>query len=291
MKKRYLILSLICFFTFVSFSIFLGTNCLEIILRYIKGGNEYLEVWRDSCIAYGQECSNVNNFFSLMESYFKSLPYDFAYYIDHGTMAFAYLLPIITVMSGIHFRKYLETLFPLKAYRQKNILSFKFKEMNKECLKYGVSIYSSYLLFMFVICILVAPTEPINSFKYFLTDIFGINFFYKNVVMYYFVEGTIRFLMVPYIYSFLGALFAFLFKKKKDIILEPLILYYGISFVSQFIVGINIHFVYFDPIVIMANQALEGYSSILLILSTIAIYIICLIILIINNRRNKIGVL
>ena len=118
--KKYIILSSFCFFTFIIFSIFLGTNCLEVVSRYLKGGNEYLEIWKDACIAYGQECSNVNNFFNLMKSYFNSLPYDFAYYIDHGTMAFSYLLPIITVISGIYFRKYIETLFPLKAYRQKN---------------------------------------------------------------------------------------------------------------------------------------------------------------------------
>lgn len=120
MKKKYIILSLFCFLTFIIFSIFLGTNCLKVVSRYLKGGNEYLEIWKDACIAYGQECSNVNNFFNLMKSYFNSLPYDFAYYIDHGTMAFSYLLPIITVISGIYFRKYIETLFPLKAYREKN---------------------------------------------------------------------------------------------------------------------------------------------------------------------------
>lgn len=291
MKKKYIILSSICFFTFIFSSIFLGTNLIEIISRYIKDGNEYLKVWRDACVAYGQECPNVNNFFSLISSYFKSLPYDFAYFIDHGTMAFSYLLPIITVISGIYFRKYLETLFPLKAYRHKNIFSFTFKEMNKESLKYAIAIYLSYILFMLIISILITPTEPENSFKYFLTDIFGINFFYKNVVIYYFVEGTIRFLMVPYIYSFLGTTFAFFFKKKKDLILEPLILYYGISFVSQFMIGVNINFVYIDPIFIMANQALEGYSSILLILSTTIIYIICLIVLSVNNRKIEIGVI
>lgn len=291
MKKRYIILSVICFFTFILLSIFLGTNYLEIVSRYIKNGNEYLEVWKDACVAYGKECSNVNDFFSLTNSYFKSLPYDFAYYIDHGTMAFSYLLPILTVISGLYFRNYLETLFPLKAYRQKNMLGFTFKEMHIKSLKYAISIYISYILFMLIICILVTPTEPESSFKYFLTDIFGKNFFYKNIILYYFIEGTIRFFVVPYIYSFLGATFALLFKKKKDLILEPLILYYGISFISQFLIGININFVYIDPIVIMANQALEGYSSILLILSTTTIYIICIIVLIINNRKIEIGVI
>ncbi len=73
--------------------------------------------------------------------------------------------------------------------------------------------------------------------------------------------------------------------------MEPLILYYGISFIAQFLIGININFVYIDPIIIMANQALEGYSSILLIISTIAIYIICIIIVFAKNKKIEIGVI
>ena len=79
--------------------------------------------------------------------------------------------------------------------------------------------------------------------------------------------------------------------KKRDLILEPLILYYGISFIAQFLIEININFVYIDPIIIMANQALEGYSSILLIISTIAIYIICIIIVFAKNKKIEIGVI
>ena len=82
-----------------------------------------------------------------------------------------------------------------------------------------------------------------------------------------------------------------LFNKKRDLILEPLILYYGISFIAQFLIEININFVYIDPIIIMANQALEGYSSILLIISTIAIYIICIIIVFAKNKKIEIGVI
>ena len=51
------------------------------------------------------------------------------------------------------------------------------KEMNMESLKYAISIYLSYILFMIIVCVFVVPTEPVNSFKYFLTDIFGRNFF------------------------------------------------------------------------------------------------------------------
>lgn len=111
------------------------------------------------------------------------------------------------------------------------------KEMNMESLKYSISIYLSYILFMIIVCVFVGPTEPVHSFKYFLTDILGRNFFYKNVFIYYFTEGTIRFFIVPYIYSFLGITFSFLFNKKRDLILEPLILYYGISFIAQFLIA------------------------------------------------------
>ena len=48
MTKKYIILSSFCFLTFIIFSIFLGTNCLEVVSRYLKGGNEYLEIWKDA---------------------------------------------------------------------------------------------------------------------------------------------------------------------------------------------------------------------------------------------------
>lgn len=274
MKKRYIVLCFVCFVIFLFFLVYQGTTYFRVISKYFESGEEFLEVWRDSCVAYGRPCEEVKGFLSLTKDFFYSTPGDFAYFIDHGTMAFGFLIPLLCVFSGLNFRKYLDTTFSLKAYRSKDYFHFLFTEMNSESIKTAFSVYIAYLVFFVFIIFIIQPLESTDLTRYFLTDIFGESFYLNQQKLYYLIEGTIRFFFIPYIYSFLGTVCAYIFKNKRDIIIEPLILYYGISFIMQFLIAWNINLIYIDPIAIMANSALSGFNSLLLICFPILIYLV-----------------
>ena len=99
------------------------------------------------------------------------------------------------------------------------------------------------------------------------------------------MEGAIRFFFVPYVYAFLGTTIAYTFKRKVDIVILPLVFYYGVSFVAQFLITWNMAFIYVDPIAIMVNGAISGYSSLLLMLFTIVIYVICIIVVTLKSKK------
>ena len=92
------------------------------------------------------------------------------------------------------------------------------------------------------------------------------------------MEGTIRFFFVPYVYAFLGTTIAYTFKRKVDIVILPLVFYYGVSFVAQFLITWNMA-------AIMVNGAISGYSSLLLMLFTIVIYVICIIVVTLKSKK------
>lgn len=285
MKKRYFILCGVCVIISLFFLIYQGTTYFMVLSKYFSGKEQYLQAYREACVAYGGSCEEVNGLVSLTIHYFDSVKGNFAYFIDHGTMAYGYLVPLLCLFSGLNFRTYLDTIFSLNAYRKKDYVRFTLSEMNKECLRCALSIYLSYLILWLFVGIVINPTNSGELTKYFLSDVFGKNLYIDHQRWYYLVEGTVRFFFVPYVYAFLGTTIAYTFKRKVDIVILPLVFYYGVSFVAQFLITWNMAFIYVDPIVIMVNGAISGYSSLLLMLFTIVIYVICIIVVTLKSKK------
>lgn len=285
MKKRYFILCGVCVIISLFFLIYQGTTYFMVLSKYFSGKEQYLQAYREACVAYGGSCEEVNGLVSLTIHYFDSVKGNFAYFIDHGTMAYGYLVPLLCLFSGLNFRTYLNTIFSLNAYRKKDYVRFTLSEMNKECLRCALSIYLSYLILWLFVGIVINPADSGELTKYFLSDVFGKNLYIDHQRWYYLMEGTIRFFFVPYVYAFLGTTIAYTFKRKVDIVILPLVFYYGVSFVAQFLITWNMAFIYVDPIAIMVNGAISGCSSLLLMLFTIVIYVICIIVVTLKSKK------
>ena len=157
-KKIFYIMWCLCDYLFV----FLDLSRDYIFYSVVKiflGKEQYLQAYREACVAYGGSCEEVNGLVSLTIHYFDSVKGDFAYFIDHGTMAYGYLVPLLCLFSGLNFRTYLDTIFSLNAYRKKDYVCFTLSEMNKECLKCALSIYLSYLILLLFVGIVINPTN------------------------------------------------------------------------------------------------------------------------------------
>lgn len=117
-------------------------------------------------------------------------------------------------------------------------------------------------------------TAELGAYKYFLSDLLGERFFYDHVQLYYLIEGTIRFFFVPFAYSCMGQAVAICLQSRKYIILEPIILYFGLTALMGVQNTVNAVTVYFNPIMIMTNQVIRGYNSILLMMFTFGVLVL-----------------
>ena len=105
------------------------------------------------------------------------------------------------------------------------------------------------------------------------------------------MEGTIRFFFVPYVYAFLGTTIAYTFKRKVDIVILPLVFYYGVSFVAQFLITWNMAFIYVDPIAIMVNGAISGYSSLLFLFFFFLFFVFCFFVVFFLSKKYDCNVI
>ena len=101
MKKRYFILCGVCVIISLFFLIYQGTTYFMVLSKYFLGKEQYLQAYREACVAYGGSCEEVNGLVSLTIHYFDSVKGNFAYFIDHGTMAYGYLVPLLLLVFWV----------------------------------------------------------------------------------------------------------------------------------------------------------------------------------------------
>ena len=81
MKKRYFILCGVCVIISLFFLIYQGTTYFMVLSKYFLGKEQYLQAYREACVAYGGSCEEVNGLVSLTIHYFDSVKGNFAYFI------------------------------------------------------------------------------------------------------------------------------------------------------------------------------------------------------------------
>lgn len=270
---------MVCLLLFLIGAIIIGTNYLTIIFRYVSEGKSYLARWETTCSYEGlvNNCS-INNIFDLSRVYLLGLSsiYGFDYYAAHGTSIFCFLVPLISVISGFYFINFYNSTFQFHLYRKENCKKYLLYIVLKEAFYISVSVFFAYMSFyLFAYLITKGGTAEIGAFKYFLSDLFGENFFVDHLYAYYFVEGLIRFFFVPFTYSLFGQCLS-LFVDSRKIMLVPIIFYYGITIIATLLYEIIPISIYFNPLMIMANQSIINYNSIGIMMFTFVLLIVCL---------------
>ena len=246
--------------------VFLGTNYGEILSRYFNEGEEYLKSVNETNHLSGEYHQEVTGLFSLTADYFQDLKaiYGFDYHMAHGTM-----------IAGLNLHKRLRSTFALSAFRKGNYRQALITDVLKESCRTSLAVFIPYLIYLlFVYVFTMDGTAELGAYKYFLSDLLGERFFYDHVQLYYLIEGTIRFFFVPFAYSCMGQAVAICLQSRKYIILEPIILYFGLTALMGVQNMVNAVTVYFNPIMIMTNQVIRGYNSILLMMFTFGVLVL-----------------
>lgn len=276
-NKRYILLGGVFLILLLLSMFFLGTNYGEILSRYFQEGEEYLKVVNENNLLSGEHHQEVTGLFSLTADYFQDLKaiYGFDYHMAHGTMIADYLVPIIAIFAGLNLHKRLRSTFALSAFRKGNYRQALITDVLKESCRTSLAVFIPYLIYLlFVYVFTMDGTAELGAYKYFLSDLLGERFFYDHVQLYYLIEGTIRFFFVPFAYSCMGQAVAICLQSRKYIILEPIILYFDLTALMGVQNTVNAVTVYFNPIMIMTNQVIRGYNSILLMMFTFGVLVL-----------------
>ncbi|MDR1819093.1 MAG: hypothetical protein LBR15_02460 [Methanobrevibacter sp.] len=126
--------------------------------------------------------------------------------------------------------------------------------------------------------------------KSFLLDIFSDNFYRNNAYQYYLIEGSIKFLLIPFVFSMFAQSFVLIFSNLKVVVFLPCLYYYGlavISFIMYNFIGDNN--IYLNPSTILANSDYDNLNSVLLIGINLIPLLIAIIIIKIMDKRVEIS--
>ena len=188
-----------------------------------------------------------------------------------GPRIFQIIIPIFAVIPAIDFYKYYHSIFHFSLLRKKQGNRLILIEITKNSLKLGISIFIGYVLFM----ILAYSMSDMNYnsqdiARTFLLDIFGDKIIIDHKVIYYLIEGSIRFFMIPFVYSFFAQSSVLHFNNLKEVMGAPILYYYFFTFIGYALsIFNNDIYVYLSPAVIMSNGTFRNMNSYLLILMNI----------------------
>lgn len=156
----------------------------------------------------------------------------------------------------------------MRLFKEERYQGFIFHQIAYNSLKLALSIFGAYFIFLVIVQIISDPTLNQGSIaRHFLLDIFGDDLILKYKFVYYLIEGSIRFFLIPFAYSFLAQASVLCFDNLKEVVAVPIVYYYLLTFIGYgFAVFQNNLYLYFSPAVIMSNGSFTGIHSLLLIL-------------------------
>ncbi len=283
-NKKYICVFLICIVIMIYEALY-DNNIIEIIKRALfePGYIEFYFANTDTPVSPG----TAHTFINLVINSVKYTPLAFDSLIVFGTRIFQLILPLFAVVSGIEFYKYFNTICKFKINSKKNYRKFILKKITINAAKIAFSIFMAYCLYLLVSYCISDFSYNSKTTRDFLLDIIGEEFYGEHIVLYYFLEGAIRFLFMPFIYSCLAQTSVLYFQNIKQVIATPIIYYYLLATIGY---GLNMldHpiSIYINPSAIMANGTYANINSILLILFNLVLPLTLSIILIYWRTKN-----
>jgi hypothetical protein len=290
-RNKLFIILFICISFFVFCWYLYDNNVFEQISNYLFHYNDFLK----ANILSDTPFTGSNFFDYLIDVFNNPGLYYFDYNIIFAFQMFQLLMPIFYSIIGYYFYKQYHSYLVLEFYRIQNNFRFLVSKMVINSLKLSVCIFFSFLLFylyLFIICKGNFVMNPHNDDipKSFLLDIFSDNFYRNNAYQYYLIEGSIKFLLIPFVFSMFAQSFVLIFSNLKVVVFLPCLYYYGlavISFIMYNFIGDNN--IYLNPSTILANSDYDNLNSVLLIGINLIPLLIAIIIIKIMDKRVEIS--
>lgn len=188
--------------------------------------------------------------------------------VAFGLKYFQIIIPLFAVVPAIEFYRYFHSVHQMQISKENHYRKYIFSQIIGNSVKLALSVFCAYFIFLLVVQLISDPTINENDVaKFFLLDIFGEQFILKYKFLYYFVEGSIRFFLIPFVYSCLAQSAVVCFDHLKEVVATPIVYYYLLTFIGYgFAVFRNNLYIYFSPAVIMSNGSFTNFNSLLLLI-------------------------
>lgn len=225
---------------------------------------------------------NTNVVYYFLKRPFTNIPFDEV--IIWGTMLFQLFIPLLSCIFCIQYYSEHITINKMKYHRKSKYKKYIFKDIAWISLKCAMTIFSGYLIF-YLITITFSPNPIQNPDltipRTLILDIVGNSFYYSFPKTYWFLEGSIRFFIVPFQLSFVACVFSLIFKSSRLSYITVVGYYFVMSAlmaaIGQFDLPYQIH-IYLNPSVIMASGS-YNISTIPLILCSFIPFVVSTLIL------------
>lgn len=267
-NRIYIVIFIICLFIMLYFMTS-STNFGYILKQYLTD-----EAYRERFFNYNddgtmKEVYTKPSLINLIRVVIFQYRYQFDVSIIFGTALFSIFLPLFPMICTYDFYRYYHSIYKSAAYRGKGYRADLDHTMHHNALKMAGTLFLSYFIYM---CIVKAAASEPNGAPYrsLLHEIFNDRFYGEHTFIYFFIEGSIRFFWMPYIYCRMGQAAVLYESDWKKPVFLPALYYYGLTAAGMALANvIPVLSIYISPAVLMANGDFEFNSFILLAVNAI----------------------
>lgn len=254
--------------------------CIAIMLFGILEEEQFFRILQRALFENGYKehyfanVENANELINIAPTVWNIMKYSVSNYhlvldtnIILGTTWFQIVIPFFSLVGGITFYNHFHKIDRMRYFRKNKYRSELLKVISKNALKVSCAVFFAYLIFTFFIYSLATPGQLGAEGRTFLQDILGPQFYTNHTLLYFLLEGSVRFLLIPFTYTIFVQSIVLLEKSVKEVMLAPIVYYYGLSAVGYALYSFAPTLsLYINPSVIMASGSYDSFNSILLIL-------------------------
>lgn len=209
-------------------------------------------------------------------------PIQFDSNVIFSTNWFQVIIVFYGCLAGLEFHRYWISISNMEIYRRKSLMNYVFSKVVEISIKVSLSVFISFFIFITVLKLIESPESSNGAAgRTLFSDLIGNSLYQNHTYLYFILEGSVRFFLMPFIYSIFSCMAAMLNRSLRVIIGLPIAYYFGAA-----LIGVALYMLfpssetllkianYINPTVIMINGDYNNLNTILmLIIAMIPLYI------------------
>lgn len=186
--------------------------------------------------------------------------------IIFGTAIFQLLLPFFGTLAAVLFLGKWESIYQLEMSRGKRYGTFLYQKTIAQAATVAGGSFIGFLFYYGFVWLIAQGRIEESVTRPLFTDWFGSSFYSDHRYLYTVLEGILRFLYLPFIYSVFAIGITTLSHRPKLAPLVPLLYYYGWVMIAIALYQINPDwYLYTNPAVIMSSGDFQSLNTTLIL--------------------------
>ncbi|MBW9212435.1 MULTISPECIES: hypothetical protein [Terrabacteria group] len=226
-KKRqlYVLISILSLLIFVIETLH-ETGFLQSTFEWLTSASYRENYCRFSDI---QPC-HVNSLFSMLEAERSFLLFN--HNVVMGVMMYQIILPLALGVLTYHFYKWFREIGKMEMVRFKTKKRYLIHKISQESFYFSLFLYVAFILYYFLVLWLTKGRVANEVTREILLDWFGKSLILNHPYFYFFLEGTVKFFVIPYIWGMIAGFLSLISIQKYQSLLTIPIVFTGLEFIS-----------------------------------------------------------